>query len=294
MIKLEPMRVLVAVVDARGLSGAAARLGRTPGALSMTLRELEDRLGGRLFETDRKTRMTPLGAFVLDQARRSVEAHDRAVRDIMRFAHGTAGSLRIAAVPSIASRLLPAVFADLKGRAPMLRLELRDIDSQAVGAAVLSGKADLGLASAPADGQDLAVEPLFDDLFVALCRRDSALADQRRPVTWDDLRQTPFIANGLCDTLALPAAQALVAQATLTIRNVWSLLAFVEAGHGTTLLPAFAAPATGALIGLPLQPPAPSRTLSILRRKDETDTPSAALFLDALRRETARFSPNAC
>lgn len=287
MIKLEALRVFAAVVDAQGLAGAADKLGRTPGALSMTLRDLDRTLGGRLFETDRKNRLTPLGAFVLEQARRSLDAHDRAATEILRFARGEAGTLRVAAVPSIAGKLLPPVFAALRRRAPDLRIELRDIDSRAVAAAVLGGDADIGLASAPPDQRGLEIGPLLEDPFAVLCRRDSDLDRLGRPLTWEDLRRTPFIANGLCD--ALEEAQAVVAGSTIHIRNVSSLLAFVEAGWGATLLPSLAAPANAALVAIPLQPPAPSRTSCTLMRSGEALQPATAIFLDALRIEAGRL-----
>ena len=50
-----------AVAESGNLADAGVRLGRTPSAISMTLKQMEDHLGARLFETDRKNRLTPLG-----------------------------------------------------------------------------------------------------------------------------------------------------------------------------------------------------------------------------------------
>ena len=60
MVKVEHLRVFVAVAEAGELQQAAAHLGRTPAALSMTLKQLEDELGGSLFENERKGRLTYL------------------------------------------------------------------------------------------------------------------------------------------------------------------------------------------------------------------------------------------
>ena len=61
MIKLEMLRCFGAVAQAGNLGDAAVRLGKTQSALSMTLKQLEEHLGERLFETERKNRLTPLG-----------------------------------------------------------------------------------------------------------------------------------------------------------------------------------------------------------------------------------------
>ena len=50
MVKLEHLGVFVAVAEAGELQRAAAHLRRTPAALSMTLKQLEEALGGSLFE----------------------------------------------------------------------------------------------------------------------------------------------------------------------------------------------------------------------------------------------------
>ena len=54
MIKLEMLRVFLAVAEEGALALAAQKLGRTPSALSMALSQLEAQVGAPLFETDRK------------------------------------------------------------------------------------------------------------------------------------------------------------------------------------------------------------------------------------------------
>lgn len=288
-IKLESLRVFQVVADAQGLAEAAKVLSRTPAALSMTLRQLEDAFGARLFETERKSRLTPFGRFVLSQARRSVGTHERVVDEIARFARGEAGTLRLAAVPSVASRLLPPVIARLHACRGDLRVELRDIDSRAVVHSVLTGEVDVGLASAPIEPMPLIATPLLEDPFHVVCRRDDPLATSRAPLRWSDLRGRPFLANGLCDALDVSEARALVERARLRLRNVSSLFAFIEAGQGITVLPALAVPETERLTSRPLPPPAPTRTLSILQRTDETPAPVVDILLDELRDEVKRF-----
>jgi len=41
----------------------------------MTLRQIENQLDGKLFDGERKSRLTPLGSFTLKQAKIAVETH---------------------------------------------------------------------------------------------------------------------------------------------------------------------------------------------------------------------------
>ena len=52
-LKLEMLRVFQTVAEQGSLSSAAAKLGRTPSAVSMMLSQLEEDIGDRLFESDR-------------------------------------------------------------------------------------------------------------------------------------------------------------------------------------------------------------------------------------------------
>ena len=54
------------------LAEAADALGRTPSAVSMMLKQFEDHVGSALFETARKSRLTPIGELILTEASREV------------------------------------------------------------------------------------------------------------------------------------------------------------------------------------------------------------------------------
>lgn len=68
--RFEDMRALVAVVSAGGFAAGAERLVVAKSAVSHRIRELEDRLGARLFDrTTRRVQLTEAGR----------DFHDRAV-----------------------------------------------------------------------------------------------------------------------------------------------------------------------------------------------------------------------
>jgi DNA-binding transcriptional LysR family regulator len=287
MIKLEQLRQFLVVSQCNSLMEAAEQLHRTPSAVSMTLKQIETTLGGPLFEGDRKRDLTPLGRFVYTRAERSVSEHRRMLEEIESYAKGDTGLVRIAAVPSAATQQLPEAIAQCQQHRPALQIELHDTDSAAVHVAVLSGDADLGIASLPADGSQLQHQLLARDAFVCVCSAEHPLADDASPLTWKALGKHRFIHNGLCEQIEHPTVRTLSESAHLRVYNIASLLAFVRKNMGITLLPEGSVTDSAGLVTRPLRDKNATRSLYLLRRADYTPSPAV---LELTRAITEQFS----
>jgi DNA-binding transcriptional LysR family regulator len=280
MLKLEHLRVFATVAETRALNDAAERLGRTSSAVSMTLKLIEATLDGDLFEGERKVTLTPLGRHVLQHARRAISEFEVATSEIGSFARGEEGEVRIAAVPSAATRLLPSAFARLHRSRPNVRVVLRDMDSSAVVQAVEQKSVDIGIASPTSSSAALSERLLLEDPFALLCRKDHPIAHLGRAATWQDIKPAEFIANGLCLNIPARELEQLVKSASLMVYNTSSLLAFVSEGFGITLLPALAIPANAEnLQAVELAQPRPSRRLATMSRPNETLSPAAGALI---------------
>ncbi len=240
MLKLENLRSFVTVANAGNIADAAAILGRTPSAVSMTLKQLEQDIGGPLFETDRKNALTALGRFTLETARMQIQGYDVAVKAIRAFAENSIGRLSIASVPSVASNLIPDLLPDFVAARQGVEVELLDADSRSVAAMVDNGLSELGIAGAPLEAARLSFTPLFSDRFRVVFGPGSRLWSIDRPLVWRDLGKEVFIRNEASDAIRLPELQARYFEANMVVRNVTSLLALVGKGMGVTLLPALA------------------------------------------------------
>lgn len=283
MLRLEALRVFVTVADSGNIKDAAERVGRTPSAVSMTLKQIEERLGAPLFETDRKHRLTDLGRFVHKAAVVLLRDYERAVDLIEAYAQNRTGRLRLASVPSVATVLLPPVLGDFVAARPGVAIELIDTDSVGVRTLVENGQVDFGIGGAPPASAGLAFRPLFSDPFRLVCQAHSALVSCKGPLSWHTLESTEMIVNESARALASPAFQALAGRASLTVRNVASLLAMVQSGMGVTLLPALAtASMPDTLRALALADPAAIRTVGLVARQGRVASPMAAAFQEAL------------
>lgn len=277
-MKIEHLRYLLAVVEAGELAQASARVGRTPAALSMALRQLEEELQGSLFEGERKARLSPLGEHVHRAARRAVADFDASVDDMHAFASGGQGTVRVAAVPTAAIRLLPGMTLRMRQSHPQVRIDLRDTDSQSVVEAINGGEVDFGIGTLPQGVRDIDALVLINDPFVLVCPEQHHLTALRRPVRWDDLASEDFIANGLCAKFPAPRIQQLMQESRLMIHNTTSLLTYVRNGMGVTVLPKLAITASSGLSCLPLADRTASRSVELLKKKGVSLSPVAGVL----------------
>ena len=284
-IKIEMLRCFAAVARSGNLADAAETLGRTPSAVSMMLKQFEEHLGAPLFESERKSRLSALGRFALDEAMRELDHFERTIASIESFARSESGLVRVAAVPSVAWAILPEVTRGFLRDRPGVRIDIRDMDSATVLRELERERVELGLATGAGAGAGVDRETLFSDAFGVVCRADHALAANQAPLPWEALAPWPFIANGLCAHIADEAFQRIFSGAQLMVRNTTSLLAMVRGGVGVTVLPRLVVrSAEREIVFLPLADPVARRRIDILCRAHVELSPAAQSFADAVRR----------
>ena len=266
-IKLDTLRTFITVADSGTLVEASELLGRTPSAISMTLKNFTTQLGSELFETDRKSTLTPLGRFVLEESRRAISDFDSSMMSIHRYANGEIGTIRIAAVPSLTLKVLPQAVKSFHEKVPNVRIELRDTDSRTVISAVQKGRVDFGIASLTAKFYDLNAEPLLEEPFGLVCPNTHHLTKKNTDVTWDDLTKEQVISNDLFHTIKNPELIQLIARSHIHIHNITSLVNFIKQGFGLTLLPRSAVEDHEELSFLPLKDKTIIRQLFFITRK---------------------------
>ena len=236
-IKIEMLRAFSTVAQTGNLAEAARQLGRTPSAVSMVLKSLEEHLGQRLFESDRKSRLTPLGAQVLELAQEELKQFDGAIRAIETLAQAPQGVVRAAAVPSVAALLFPLVLRRFRDLFPSVQVELRDADSASVTAALSRGLVDIGIASVTHGIRDAEQQLLFSDRFGVICAAGHALAQQADTPTPAQIASAGFLNNDLCRQLPADVRRALDRHAPPMAQNTLTLMSMVRSGGWVTILP---------------------------------------------------------
>ena len=141
-LDVDAVRAFVLIAELKSFTRAAAQLGTTQGAISVTLKRLEQRLGQKLIErTPRLVRLSEQGAAFLSSARAFLAAHDRAVAALApvrgRFALGIA--------TDVGGPELPTLLARLNAHDPALVIDVRLDDSRDLIAALDRGEVDAAI-----------------------------------------------------------------------------------------------------------------------------------------------------
>lgn len=130
--RFEDMRALVAVVSAGGFAAGAERLGVAKSAVSRRIRELEDRLGARLFDrTTRRVQLTEAGRAFHDRAVELLAGLDEAEEAASSASGDLKGRIRVAAPVSFTTHCLAPVVGRFLDLHPAVTLSI-DTDDRMV------------------------------------------------------------------------------------------------------------------------------------------------------------------
>jgi len=231
------LRCFSAVARAGNLAEAADQLSRTQSALSMTLKQFELEVGHKLFESDRKNRLTPLGEQVFEIAQEQLRAFDNTANAIQTAASFPRGLIRIASIPSVSSMIFPSAIDMLTRNHLGLKVELQDTDSQSVIDRLIQGQADLGVVSGHHSLNGIKSKLLFEDEFGLVCSSQHPLATQSSTPTMSDLISAGLVGNNLCRMIGSEAFQLALKQVNVSVSNTLSLIGMVRTQSWVTVLP---------------------------------------------------------
>ncbi|WP_420224991.1 LysR substrate-binding domain-containing protein [Pigmentiphaga litoralis] len=160
---------------------AAARLFMTQPPFSQLIRRVEDVVGAPLFvRTTRSVRLTPAGQVMLDHVRGMADASARMLRDVRQAARGEGGALTVGLTPTAACSPLAERLYQFRKRYPSVDLELREMNSNQMEAALRLRSIDVALMRPMALDADIDVIEVFDEPLLLALRADHALASRKR------------------------------------------------------------------------------------------------------------------
>lgn len=193
-MNVKQLRAFVTVAKYLSFAQASEYLHVSQPALSLTIKALEDNLGGALLaRTTRSVSLTPEGEVLLPLARRLLAEWDDTEELLRQRFTLQLGRVAIAAMPAFAGNLLPASLKVFRQRYPRVNVTVHDVINEQVQELVRHRRVELGIGFEPDNGDALHFEPLYLDRFVAVVPVDSPLATQAQ-VTWRELLAQDFIA----------------------------------------------------------------------------------------------------
>ncbi|KPW45062.1 Transcriptional regulator, LysR family [Pseudomonas syringae pv. antirrhini] len=193
-MNIKQLRAFLAVAQHLSFAQAGERLNLSQPALSLTIKGLEEDLGGQLLtRTTRNVGLTPEGETLLPLARQLLADWDNTEELLRQRFTLQMGRVSIAAMPSFAGNLLPAALKVFRGRYPRVNVAVHDVINEQVLEMVRHRRVELGIGFEPESSSALLFTPFYTDRFVAVVARDSPLAELGE-VSWAALLREDFIA----------------------------------------------------------------------------------------------------
>lgn len=272
-LSLDSLRTLVATQDLGGFGRASERLLRTPSAVSLQMKRLQEEIGVPLFRKQgRKMLLTEQGEIALRYARRVLDLNDEMI-DTLRGS-SLAGVVRIGFGQDFTGNVLPLVIARFNALYPLVKLEVTVDLGQVLLQAIDSG--DLDLVLTLGGGQKKTAQ-LLSELPLHWIASPSFRADAKQP-----LPLALFSPPCGCQTPGLEALESVgrswrVAMTSPSLTGVW---AAVSAGLGLTTRAELGLPADVQTIELGL-PPLGNIPITLHRRRG-LRAPNAMRFAEII------------
>ena len=239
---LKQLKAFLVLARTLNYANAANELCLSQSALSLSIKTLEEELGGKLFKRNtRRVEITTEGQSLIPYAKKLLANWEDMEKDVKQRFKLNRGTLNIASMPLATHAVLPAVMHDFSQLHPNISFSIHDITNEKIIEKVQEGIFEIGICFEPKANEQLIFQPLFNEDFLALLPKHHVLAKQKS-VTWLELCSCPFV------TLQNPsiirhvieehcAALQVVLDLKVECHQISSLSHFVAYGMGVSAIP---------------------------------------------------------
>jgi DNA-binding transcriptional LysR family regulator len=291
-MELRHLRYFVAVAEDLHFSRAAARVRVAQPALSRQIRALEEEMGIRLFERDRRrVALTAGGAAFLEEARSVLRDVDRAVDTARRAERGERGTLRIGYVPAVTFTALPEIVRAFRKRLPGVDVRFQEMNPTLQVEALRAERVDVGFVRGPVDEPALATMTVLEEPLVAALPAGHRLGGRPR-LALSMLAGEPFLIQarargpGSHDQILAMCRSAGFTPRVVQEGSQFDVLSLVASGAGVAIVPgSLRVIRRAGLVFRPLRE-GPVTQLQMVWRKN-AESPVLREFLDEVNRRGA-------
>jgi LysR family transcriptional regulator for metE and metH len=310
-LEIRHLKLVAAVAETGSVTRAGNLLHLTQSALSHQLRDAEEQLGVALFERkNARMTLTSAGDRLLQTARSVLGELDRAESDIHKNGGTAKGLIRLSTQCHTAYHWFPSRLILFQEKFPAVEVQLVLEATNNPFEALLEGKLDVALICDRIRNRKIRYTPLFEDDVLIVVPPKHRLAGKNFAAPEDFASENILLYPPKADSTLLTK---ILEPAGIKPRRIQEVLVtdvileMVIGGLGIAALPRWAVGpqlASGALIGVPLQPPGYKWQWSVAQLRDShspayvqefirllADRPMLADFLPRAPRARRRVSP---
>ena len=244
-MELRQIRSFLSIAETLHFGRTAELIHLSQPALSLQIRALEETVGVRLFERNRrKTTLTAAGVAFREEATRALSQLDQAIRRARLAANGKLGLLRIGFISTALSEIVPNIIRQFRELNPEVEFSLRAILTANQVQMLESGSLDVGFLRLPIGGHSaLDVVTVHHEPFVLVVPASHKLAKRKRLRLSEVLGQDFVMyerayAPGFHDLIMGMLRDArIVPNVSQTAGEISTLVSLVDAHMGIAILP---------------------------------------------------------
>ena len=287
-LNLDQLRALMEVVELGSFTAAAQRLNPTQPAISLQIRELENRCGVDLVErVGKRAYATPAGRELIEYGMRIMAEADHALAVVRRHKEGVPGRVHIGTGPTALAYLLPPVLRQLRATHPEIKLIVTTGTTHGICERLLSNAIDLGFTALPIEERDFEATPVRTDPMVAILpTTDADIPDKLTPP--DVASRTLILEYQRVAHIQLSRAWlqagSVAVQPAMEFDSIEAIKSAVSAGLGMSIVPGPAmthGPTVNSVTVRPLDPPL-LRTLGLVQRRNRLLDPALKVVREAI------------
>lgn len=300
-IKFRHLQTFVEVARQKSVVRAAARLHVSQPAVTKTIRELEEVLGVDVFERDgRGIRITRYGEVFLKHAGAALTALRQGIDSVSQALSGDAEPVRIGALPTVSSRIMPQAVRQFLAEDTGVRLKIVTGENAVLLDQLHVGDLDLvvGRLAAPEKMKGFSFEHLYSEQ-VVFCVRACHPLLAGRPV-FEELDAYPVlmptrnsIIRPFVESYLIANGVAGMATQIETVSDAFGR-AFVRESDAIWIISegvVAAELAQGDLVALPLDTRETRGPVGFTMRTDAVPSLPLALLMQAIRDVSGRVAP---